>query len=196
MSGPSPSPTYCPRCGTARVGDMPFCPKCGLNLAEGGERPRVEAAPPALDTVPDRPAVARGLSIPPVVLVVGLVIVGLFVLGLLPRLPIGGPAAPTAQLGTVPSAGGAPIVGLTILSPTDGQSVATKDVLVIGLAPPGVGITQDVSFGLDKHTTVDGTGHWAMTIGLNAGDNNLKFRIGDDHSTEKTIRVIYTPPAN
>ena len=29
---------------------------------------------------------------------------------------------------------------------------------------------------------------------LNEGDNKLTFRIGDDHSTQKTIRVIYTPP--
>jgi len=33
-----------------------------------------------------------------------------------------------------------------------------------------------------------------MKVGLNDGDNKLTFRIGDDHSTQKTIRVIYTPP--
>jgi hypothetical protein len=123
--------------------------------------------------------------------------VGLVVLGLL-RLPqIGGSPAPGTQTGPGPSTGvGAPIVGLTIVSPTDGQTVATKDVVIIGTAPPGLSITQDISFGLDKHTTADGTGHWAMTIGLNEGDNVLKFRIGDDHSTEKTVRVIFTPPTN
>jgi hypothetical protein len=192
---------------------MPYCPQCGLNLAANDERtasvptsdavpatepvsiPPTAGAPPALDTVPDRPLTARGLSIPPVVLVVGLVIVGLLALGLLPRPQIGGSAAPTSQPGVAPSGVPvAPIVGLTIISPTDGQSVATKDVLVIGLAPPGLGITQDVSFGLDQHSTADGTGHWVMKVGLNEGDNVLKFRIGDDRSTEKTVRVIYTKP--
>jgi hypothetical protein len=63
------------------------------------------------------------------------------------------------------------------------------------MAPPGLTITQDISFGPDQHTTVDGTGHWAIKVGLNDGENRLTFRIGDDQSTKKTIRVIYTPPA-
>jgi hypothetical protein len=211
---------YCPRCGTARVGDMPFCPRCGLNVAEFdgtkadlaaatdttvvGTAPAVPPTTPVtpvsspLDTVPDRGGLPRlGFSVPPFVLVIAIVIVGLIALGLL-RLPqIGGGPAPGAQASVIPSTGvAAPIVGLSILTPTDGQTVATKNVVVIGTAPPGLSITQDVSFGLDNHTTVDGTGHWAMTVGLNPGDNNLKFRIGDDHSTEKTIRVIYTAPGS
>ena len=207
---------YCPRCGTSRVGDMPFCPGCGLNLAEADET--VVASPAAAATAPaplqtsttppasdietealDRPSdhvfPRAGVSIPPFVIVIAIVVVGLLVLGLL-RLPqLGGPATPAPQASlALPGGPAAPIVGLSILSPTDGQTVAVKDVLVIGLAPPGLGITQDVSFGLDQHTTADGTGHWAIKVGLNEGDNVLKFRIGDDHSTEKTVRVIYTPP--
>jgi glucodextranase-like protein len=89
----------------------------------------------------------------------------------------------------------APITGLTITSPTDGQAVNTKEVTVIGIAPPGMTVTQDISFGPDQHTTVDGTGHWAIKVGLKDGENRLTFRIGDDNSTKKTIRVIYTPPA-
>jgi hypothetical protein len=56
-----------------------------------------------------------------------------------------------------------------------------------------VSITQDISFGLDQHATTDGTGHWTIRVGLNEGENKLTFRIGDDSSTRKTIRVIYTP---
>ena len=193
---------------------MPFCPRCGLNVADYdgraselaaatdptlvGPAPAPPPAPPsaALDTAPDRGGLpSLDVSVPPLIVVIAIVLVGLVVLGLL-RLPqIGGAPAPSALTGVAPSAGvPVPIVGLTILSPTDGQTVGTKNVVVVGTAPPGLTITQDVSFGLDNHTTVDGTGHWAMTIGLNTGDNNLKFRIGDDHSTEKTIRVIFTPP--
>ena len=115
--------------------------------------------------------------------------------------PAGAPPAPIASgVQQQPGAsavgpGPALIVGLTIQSPTDGQQLATKDVTVIGLAPPGLGITRDVSFGLDQHATADGTGHWAMSVGLNEGENKLKFRIGDDRSTEQTLRVIYTPQA-
>jgi hypothetical protein len=104
----------------------------------------------------------------------------------------GGSVTPQIGSAVVPSA---PIVGLTIQSPQDGQSVATKEITVIGLAPPGLTITRDVSFGLDQHATVDGTGHWAINVGLNEGQNNLVFRIGDDRSTEQRLRVVYTPQA-
>jgi hypothetical protein len=68
-------------------------------------------------------------------------------------------------------------------------------VTVIGLAPPGLTVTRDVSFGLDQHATADGTGHWAINVGLNDGENKLKFRLGDDRSTERELRITYTPPA-
>jgi hypothetical protein len=84
---------------------------------------------------------------------------------------------------------------LTILSPADGAVVGARDVTVIGTAPPGLRITQDISFGFDRHATADGTGHWAMGIELAEGENQLKFRIGDDPSTTQTLRVIYVAPA-
>jgi hypothetical protein len=139
-------------------------------------------------------------------IVIGAVIVaaGLVIFGLLMRPQPGtGPAAASPGLRTTPGLGGpgvsagppALIVGLTIESPVDGQVVATKDVTVIGLAPPGLAVTRDVSFGFDQHATADGTGHWAMSVGLDEGQNNLVFRIGDDRSTEQRLRVTYTPQA-
>jgi hypothetical protein len=222
-------PRFCPRCGTARVADMPFCPGCGLNVAEFDERAAVGAGRQArasdvadgTSTAPagtsqsssvddweggrpsdvalpkaTGPSVDRGFRVPPIVIVALIVAVGLIALGLLARPQLGGSpgsggqAAPGAASG-VPAA---PIVGLTVLSPTDGQAVASEDIIVIGMAPPGLTITQDISFGFDQHATVDGTGHWAIKVGLNEGDNKLTFRIGDDHSMQQTIRVIYTPP--
>jgi len=124
-----------------------------------------------------------------------IIVVGVIALALLAgRLTGGSPGSGgQASAVTVSTEPAAPIIGLTILSPTDGQVVASKDVVVLGTAPPGLTITQDISFGFDQHTTVDGTGHWAIKVGLNDGDNKLTFRIGDDHSTQQTIRVIYTP---
>ncbi len=129
------------------------------------------------------------------ILIAVVVIGGLIVSGMA-RFELGGsPRASAAQLTPIATlVPGAPILGLTILSPTDGQTVVTKEVTVIGTAPPGLTITQDISFGLDQHATVDGTGHWAIKLELNEGDNKLTFRIGDDGSTKQTIRVIYTPP--
>jgi hypothetical protein len=144
-----------------------------------------------------RPRVTERAGRVPAIVIAGvLVMIGLIAYGVFSRPvavpgPQGGGPGPAAGA----ASGGAPalISGLTILSPTDGQAVATKDVNVIGTAPPGVTITQDISFGLDQHTTSDGTGHWAIRVGLKEGENKLVFRIGDDSSTRKEIRVTYTP---
>ena len=184
---------FCPRCGTALVPDMPFCASCGLKVGDAGDRSDTATA------VSDAPAAQRGRSIRGTLLMaVLLVAAGAIGYALLTR------PGPTPGSGGVPGSSEVPpgstpvpalITGLTITSPADGQSIGTKEVTVIGLAPPGLTVTQDISFGPDAHTTVDGTGHWAIKVGLNNGENRLTFRIGDDQSTKKTIRVIYTPPA-
>jgi hypothetical protein len=158
---------------------MPFCPKCGLSVAELAEG------------APSRPQVSRG---PAIVIAAIVVAVGLIAFGLLTRFQPGGAGSGSSLAPNATLAPGAPILGLTILSPTDGQTVVTKEITVIGTAPPGLTITQDISFGFDQHATVDGTGHWAIKAELKEGDNKLTFRIGDDGSTKQTIRVIYTPP--
>ena len=201
---------FCPGCGfdTAEIGSP--------SASEAVKPPEAPVAPIWPDIDPDPSTVSPPLSPsasdtrtwawpferrPPAnVIVIGAVVVGLALIALsqLTRPgPGGAPPRPIAS-GVQPGAsaagpGPALIVGLTIQSPTDGQQLATKEVTVIGLAPPGLGITRDVSFGLDQHATADGTGHWAMSVGLNEGENKLKFRIGDDRSTEQTLRVIYTP---
>jgi hypothetical protein len=167
----------------------------------------IDAAPDTTPAGPDagsipspgvsflRPAGGGGFPVPPIVIAAVFVMIGLIAFGLLTRSQSGGVPGPGGQ--PVPGATlvppAPPIVGLTILSPSDGQVVAAAEVTVIGTAPPGVSITQDISFGLDQHASVDGTGHWAIKVGLNEGDNKLTFRIGDDRSTERTVRVTYTP---
>jgi hypothetical protein len=201
---------FCPRCGTALVAGLTYCPKCGFNMAEiDASREPAEASEPrtadAVERERDVEPFARGLSRAPIILVAVVIAAALagFVLLTRPQSANG----PTSGSPGVPDAGGidgasaspvapsAPIVGLTIQSPQDGQVIATKEVTVIGLAPPGLTVTRDVSFGLDQHATADGTGHWAINVGLQEGQNDLVFRIGDDRSTEKRLRVIFTPPA-
>src|SRR5439155_27263014 len=43
-------PRFCPRCGTARVAEMPFCPGCGQNVAEFDEGAPVGAGHQATAT--------------------------------------------------------------------------------------------------------------------------------------------------
>lgn len=182
---------FCPRCGSALQPEMRFCAACGLKVGEtgGGDRSDDDPRPAARGSIRAR-------------LIVALVLVAIGAIGALwltrPPAAVPGTGGVPGQTNAVPPGSTpvpAPIVGLTITSPTDGQAVATKEVTVIGTAPPGLTITQDIQFRPDQHTTVDGTGHWAIKVGLDDGENRLTFRIGDDGSTKKTIRVIYTPPA-
>jgi len=208
-------PRSCLRCGTALVAGLSFCPRCGLNNDEAGDRadPPVDGqeqapgrsragsdglqAPLATATQPVGAALSalprsleRGLGGNAKLWSAVIVVAALVIFDLLTRPQVGG-VLPDASA----AAPSALIVGLTIESPRDGQVVATKDITVIGIAPPGLTITRDISFGLDQHAMVDGTGHWAISVGLDNGENKLKFRIGDDHSTEREIRVTYNPPA-
>jgi hypothetical protein len=201
---------FCPKCGTALVAGLPYCPSCGFNIDEiGGSRPEPDRAEG--DTVegferdPDRASLERGSGRAPILLGAVIVAAGLIAFGLLMRpqagvVPMPGSSAPVSTGGPAgasasPVGPAAPIVGLTIQSPQDGQAVATKDLTVIGLAPPGLTVTRDISFGLDQHATADGTGHWAINVGLQEGQNDLVFRIGDDRSTEKRLRVTFSPPS-
>ena len=211
MSGlPEQGFRFCPKCGTALVAGLPYCPSCGFNISViSGSRPASEVGEPdAIDSVErdrDQAPIERRSARTPIVLGAVIVAAGLIAFGLLMRpqasvAPMPGPDGPVGTGGLAgasasPAGPAAPIVGLTIQSPQDGQVVATKDVTVIGLAPPGLTVTRDISFGLDQHATADGTGHWAINVGLQEGQNDLVFRIGDDRSTEKRLRVTFTPPA-
>jgi len=230
----SSGPRFCPRCGTARVGEMGFCPNCGLDLrqlpADAGALdqpapghdatpavPRVAAPPTAgarYETLRERPGLGRFLG-PGLLIVLLLLVATSWVAGLGPFAPSGEDGGPLAGGGTgsatptspfLPAVTAqpsfsiapgltAPPVGLTILSPADGAVVGAKEVTVIGTAPPGLRVTQDISLGFDRHATADGTGHWAIGLELSEGENQLKFRIGDDPSTTQTIRVFYLAPA-
>ena len=205
---------YCPKCGF-NVAELtsgsrpapadrepdPYDWGAGGRGTEGSE-PARSNEPPGRPIVTElQPRRSRGSSI----LLAGLAVaVGLIAYALITRpdtasppsaAPAGGSGAPASLAPGATQAPSAPIVGLTIQSPRDGDVVATGEVTVIGLAPPGLSITRDVSFGLDQHTTVDGTGHWAIGVRLDQGENTLVFRIGDDRSTEQKIRVTFTPPA-
>ena len=209
---------FCPNCGL----DLGELAADGQLTAE--DRPLAEPAPPVDDTPPvsrtvDRPATAPRRSfwrplVGPGLIVLLVVVAAAWVTGLGPFSPRGGSGAPTvdgtqnatptspflpevtSQPSFIPSPGlTAPPVGLRILSPADGAVVGAREVTVIGTAPAGLRITQDVSFGFDRHATADGTGHWAIALELSEGDNELKFRIGDDPSTTQTMHVTYVPPA-
>lgn len=83
---------------------------------------------------------------------------------------------------------------LVITSPTDGSSVSTPEVTVIGTAPDGADVVLEVRLGNDAHASAAG-GQWSMQVDLSEGENLLTFRVGDDESTSATLLVIYQPSA-
>ncbi len=207
---------YCPKCGF-NVAEIGGSRQVGTTPDDTGADP-YDWGTGARATAPERPVQTeipggrpfeaerpRGSRVTPIVLGALLIAVVVVTYSFLSRpgtgpgpsvvpgaSPVSGASVAPGQASVAPSA---PIVGITIQSPQDGQAVATGEVTVIGLAPPGLTITRDISFGLDQHTTVDGTGHWAMGVRLEQGENNLVFRIGDDRSTERKLRVTFVPPA-
>ena len=201
---------FCPRCGTGLVAGQPYCPKCGFNVAGiAGPSTASESDVPGItprdvsrerNPYRDEPRRTGGT---PIILAAIIIAAGLIGYGLLSRPNVASPSNPPAvdasgspvslAPGVTPPPS-APIVGLTIQSPRDGEQVFTKEVTVIGLAPPGMRITRDISLRPDQHATADSTGHWAIAVSLDQGENTLVFRIGDDRSTEQRLRITYAPP--
>jgi hypothetical protein len=182
---------------------MRFCGRCGFDYGDGpSEQPARER--PSEHPARNEPTRPRALVSTPAVALAAVVVVGLLLyLGFFAGRGPGGPgpagtSPPSGAPGTAATVGSPAatplLIGLTIVSPADGAVVATNKVVVIGTAPPGLTITQDISLGLDRHTQVDGTGHWAMEMELSEGVNQMTFRIGDDKSTARTISVVYQPP--
>ena len=188
---------FCPRCGTALVEAMSYCPKCGFNVDD-------LTAPVKRAADDRRGAWDTGRMNASLIVAALIVAAGLLGYGVLTRPSAATPSdAPAVDASGVPvsfapgvtAPPSPPIVGMTVQSPRDGEQVFTQEVTVIGLAPPGTRITRDVSLRPDQHATADSTGHWAIAVSLDNGENTLVFRIGDDRSTEQRIRVTFTPPA-
>lgn len=117
----------------------------------------------------------------------GLVLVGI-VAGVTAFALIAGPPTDGSRR-VEPTATAVPI--LTISFPRDGAVVREASIQVVGDAPPGAEIVQDISLGRDKRTSADQGGNWVMTVDLEEGDNDLTFRIGSEQATAKTVRVVF-----
>jgi hypothetical protein len=203
------APSFAP--GGDATAERP-APAPTLHAATGPDFPphppatSTETAPaPSARVVPtvsgaDRERPPRQTSAPALVaILVVLLVVGLALAGTGLGGRIGAPGSstaapsPTVAGPTLAPTSEAPPFGLAILSPLDGAVVGSHQVTVIGSAPAGITVVHDVPMWFDSRTTADGTGHWAMTVDLNKGENRLKFRLGDDKSTSKEIRVTYSP---
>jgi hypothetical protein len=101
---------------------------------------------------------------------------------------------PTPVPTPVPSPTPTPRAILIITSPEDGMVVREPSVQVRGTAPPGAEIVLAISLFGDRRTSADDEGNWVLTVDLEEGPNDFAFRIGDDDSTTKALRVVYEPP--
>ena len=100
---------------------------------------------------------------------------------------------PTPQPTPTPTPAPTPPPILVISSPEDGDVVRTPSVQVVGTAPAGAEIVQEIDLFGDRRTSADDQGDWVLTVDLEDGDNDLVFRIGDDEATTKTLRIVYEP---
>ena len=105
----------------------------------------------------------------------------------------GSDPTPTPEPTPTPTPAPTPAPILVITSPEDGDVVQEPSVQVVGTAPAGAEIIQDLPFFADRRTSADEQGDWVLTVDLDEGDNDLVFRIGDDQATTKTLRIVYEP---
>ena len=64
---------------------------------------------------------------------------------------------------------------------------------VKGTAAPGVRVVEDIPKGFDRDTIAAADGSWSLIADLKRGSNLLKFRVGDEKATTRTLSVLYTP---
>ena len=106
---------------------------------------------------------------------------------------LGSEPTPTPVPTPTPTPAPTPEPILDITSPEDGDVVQKPSVQVVGTAPAGAEIVQELPFFADRRTSADAQGDWVLTVDLDEGDNDLVFRIGDDQATTKTLRIVYEP---
>ena len=106
---------------------------------------------------------------------------------------LGSSPTPTPVPTAPPTPPPTPAPILIITSPDDGDVVDRPSVQVVGTAPAGAEIVQDLPFFADRRTSADDNGDWVLTVDLEEGDNDLVFRIGDEQATTKTLRIVYEP---
>jgi hypothetical protein len=54
-------------------------------------------------------------------------------------------------------------------------------------------VVRDISNALDQRATAKADGTWSLRVTLKRGINMLKFRLGDDKATVRTLHVLMAP---
>lgn len=86
-----------------------------------------------------------------------------------------------------------PIVSFAITEPTDAITVNTPTLEITGIGIPGMEFVQDRSFAQDQKAVVGEDGTWSMTVDLNPGASELKFR-ETATGIEAIVHVTYEEP--
>jgi len=107
----------------------------------------------------------------------------------LPTIPGGVPTGGPGQSGATQPPSGEPLT-LQVLSPQDGTSVKTPQVLVVGTSTPGAVVTVN-----DDIIEVGADGKFQSTVALVQGKNVVEIVASDDQGNEQNIEltVIYQP---
>jgi hypothetical protein len=152
---------------------LPATPTDGPSLPPGAAGPAAVGSDQPIDEPTDQPAP-----------------------GSTPRNELSPPDEPTDEPATEPPGTEPPTIApaaFTIDSISDGETVHEAAIDISGAAPPGSTVTRNVPFWFDDHVQAAPTGRWTMHVGLADGDNELRFRLGDDGSTEVVLHVVFVP---
>lgn len=85
------------------------------------------------------------------------------------------------------------LAALVIDFPADGEMVQSRNINIIGTAPPGATVTRDIPLWFDDHTIAGDDGLWMLPVELAEGENRLALRVGDDPTTAQVLLVTYQP---
>jgi len=83
---------------------------------------------------------------------------------------------------------------LTILSPEPGARVASRSLVVAGLAPSGARVILDGPLFLDRTATADAWGAWWMPLTLDPGPHELRFTLASG-GPERRLAIAVDPAA-
>jgi hypothetical protein len=84
---------------------------------------------------------------------------------------------------------------IVISEPENGARIPAESVTFQGTGPAGFELIHDAATGQDARTTIAPDGTWTLVVGLEAGANEVRLRLGDDRSTELIWTVTSVAPA-
>jgi hypothetical protein len=100
-------------------------------------------------------------------------------------------ASPTTTLAGSPASTLTPFLEIT--EPSDGSTLSTSEVNIVGLAPPNTEVRRNIALLPDDSIKVDQDGRWEYKAKQQTGNNEFDFFLQESQSTRAKLTLTYTP---